>query len=100
MILHTLNASPATAAFADCLQLLQTGDALLLLGDGVYAALPGTAALDTLLALQSETAAELYILAEDARAAGIGAVDAAIQTVDTDGFVALTERFPLQQAWY
>ena len=34
MLLHTLNASPASSAFADCLRLLRNGDAVLLGGDG------------------------------------------------------------------
>ncbi|MBP6724956.1 MAG: hypothetical protein KA137_08950, partial [Halioglobus sp.] len=51
MTLHTLNASPASAVFADCLRLLAPGDALLLLGDGVYAALEGTAARSALRCL-------------------------------------------------
>ena len=39
MILHTLNASPAQQAFADCLRVVAPGDHILLLGNGVYAAM-------------------------------------------------------------
>jgi tRNA 2-thiouridine synthesizing protein B len=96
VILHTLNASPASASFADCLSLLAPGDALLLHGDGVYAALAGTSAAKSLLA----SCAALYILVDDARAAGV--LDRAIPltAVDINDFVALTERFPRQLAWY
>jgi tRNA 2-thiouridine synthesizing protein B len=86
MTLHTLNASPASAAFADCLRLVAPGDALLLLGDGVYAALAGTGPCRALDA----SGAELYVLAHICSAA----------VVDIDGFVALSERFARQLAWY
>ncbi len=96
MILHTLNASPSSAAFADCLRLISPGDALLLLGDGVYAALPGTPAR---LALD-DSAVQLYVLHDDAAAAGIlGRIDSA-HLIDIQGFVELTERFSRQMAWY
>ncbi len=95
MVLHTLNASPASAAFADCLRLASKDDAILLLGDGVYAALEGTSAVTQ---LQTNGAA-IYVLAEDAMAAGIAPNDA-FSTVDMDGFVTLTEDFPKQLAWY
>jgi tRNA 2-thiouridine synthesizing protein B len=96
MILHTLNASPASAAFAECLRLLAPGDALLLLGDGVYCALAGTTARAQLDA----AGAELYVLHDDVAAAGILGQTAGTSTVDIDGFVALTERFARQLAWY
>jgi len=97
VILHTLNASPASPAFADCIRLLRKGDALLLLGDGVYAAIKGTRAC---IALKN-TGAELYLLQPDTAAAGLlGRIDDDLGLVDHDGFVALTERFPKQQAWY
>lgn len=96
MILHCLNASPASAAFADCLRLVGADDALLLLGDGVYAALADTdhrAALDG-------CGAALYALREDAAAAGVLARMAGVVLVDIDGFVELTERCSRQLAWY
>ncbi|MFT4518844.1 MAG: sulfur relay protein TusB/DsrH [Halioglobus sp.] len=96
MILHTLNASPSSAAFNDCLRLLRAGDAVLLLGDGIYGATLQTAACESLQA----SGAELYVLRRDAEAAGlIDRIDARL-FVDMDGFVVLTERFTRQQAWY
>ena len=96
MVLHTLNASPASAAFADCLRLLAPGDALLLLGDSVYGAIAGT---ESRLAFDASSA-QLYVLREDAAAAGVlmRLVDATV--VGFDGFVELSERFPRQLAWY
>jgi tRNA 2-thiouridine synthesizing protein B len=96
MTLHTLNASPASAAFADCLRLLSPGDALLLLGDGVYAALAGTVARQALDA----SAAQLYVLQQDAMAAGVLDRVGNAQVVDIDGFAALSEQFVRQLAWY
>lgn len=95
MILHTLNALPTSQAFADCLRAVAPGDALLLLGDGVYAALPGTGAWTTLGA----SGVALYVLLTDAEAAGVVPASP-IETVDMDGFVALSEQYPRQQAWY
>ena len=96
MILHTLNASPASPAFHDCLRVVAPGDSLLLLGDGVYAALPGT---DACSALQA-CGADIYLLSPDARAAGLDKLVGVGTTVDMNEFVALSERFPRQQAWY
>tara|TARA_R110002049_G_scaffold83933_12_gene213632 strand:- start:7443 stop:7733 length:291 start_codon:yes stop_codon:yes gene_type:complete len=96
MILHTLGATPSSTAFRDCLKVLQAGDALVLLGDGVYAALEGSAACRELCAAQ----AEVYLLESDARLAGIASTADTIGWLDMDGLVALTERFERQLAWY
>ncbi len=96
MVLHTFNASPTSSAFGDCLRLLTREDALVLMGDGVYAALADTAALRSLRA----SGAELFVLRDDALAAGIVAPPEGVQAIDMDGFVALTERFARQLAWY
>lgn len=97
MILHTLNVGPDTAAFTECLRMTASGDALLLTGDGVYSTILGTAACKLLL----ESGAELYVLEPDARAAGIQKkICDQVISVDYDGFVALSERFTRQLAWY
>jgi len=96
VILHTLNSSPSSAAFRDCLKVAQTGDAVVLMGDGVYAAMAGTGAC---IEMQAKNV-ELFILGTDALLAGITAPAPGIQIIDMEGLVALTERFPRQQAWY
>ncbi|MEH6593669.1 MAG: sulfurtransferase complex subunit TusB [Halioglobus sp.] len=97
MILHTLNTGTDTAAFRDCLNLATANDAILLMGDGVYTALDGTTASASLQA----TGAEIFILASDARAAGIlSRVPTFACLVDFEGFVSLTVRFDRQLAWY
>lgn len=96
MILHTLNAPPSSSAFDDCLRIARSEDALVLLGDGVYAAMEGTEALCTIRA----SGAELYLLDQDAAAAGITGATTDVTRITMDELVALTERFPRQQAWY
>ena len=88
--LHTLSAIPDAPTTGDCLRLLAEGDALLLLGDGVYSA-----------SLVSEVdGIELYALSTDAFARGVSTLPDSITLVDMAGFVALTERFARQVAWY
>ena len=96
MILHTLNASPSSAAFADCVGVVRSGDAVVLMGDGVYVALAGTKAWGEAQA----RGAEIYLLVSDALAAGVTEFAGGATFIDMDGFVALTERYPRQQAWY
>lgn len=96
-VLHTLSAAPSSSAYADCIRLLAAGDALLLLGDAVYAAMDGTAACSQL----RDSGADLYVLEADALSAGIqGRVNKQVVNVDFDVFAALTEQFAKQQAWY
>lgn len=96
MILHTLNASPSSSAFNDCVKVARAGDALVLMGDGVYAALQGTMGCEQLQSM----GIELYVLGPDALAAGVVMPANGINIIDMDGFVTLTERFPRQHAWY
>ncbi|WP_116364175.1 sulfurtransferase complex subunit TusB [Parahaliea mediterranea] len=97
MILHTLSAAPDTPAFQHCLAQLQAADALLLMGNGVYAALVGAPAGQAL----GKACANLYVLDDDARTAGVAAqLGAGVTPVDFDGFVALSERYQRQIAWY
>jgi tRNA 2-thiouridine synthesizing protein B len=97
VLLHTLSRSPAHRALRDCLAVLGSDDALLLLGDGVYAALTGSEAASQLAA----SGAAVFVLDTDAALAGVrerllpGAT-----LVDDDGFVALSERYSRQLAWY
>jgi len=94
VILHTLNASPGSRFFIDCLATAANGDTVLLLGDGIYGALPSSAACELLRACP----AEVLILDDDARAAGVTSPE--FRTVDMEEFVTLTERYARQLAWY
>lgn len=96
MVLHTLSAPPSSAAFRDCIKVVQGEDAIVLLGDGVYAAVAGTPACRALQA----TGVELFMLRADALLAGVNQSAANITGIDMEGLVELTERFPRQLAWY
>lgn len=96
MILHTINASPSSNAFRECLRLVQKEDAVLLMGDAVYAAIQDTRVCQDLFV----SGAEILVLEADAVATGVITVISDVQLIGMPGFVELTERFPLQQAWY
>ena len=96
MTLHTLAATPSSAAFDNCLRLVAPGDMILLLGDGVYAALADTEACQRL----AGSGAEISVLGPDAAAAGVLSRIGPFATVDMDGFVRLSERSARQLAWY
>jgi tRNA 2-thiouridine synthesizing protein B len=96
VVLHTLSATPSSTAFRDCTKVAQFGDAIVLLGDGVYGALEGTQACRALQAI----GVELFILRADALLAGVTQPAPDIVSIDMEGLVQLTERFPRQLAWY
>ena len=97
VMLHTINAAPDSPAIADCVRSASKGDAILLLGDGVYSAI-----IDGPMQQQlSDHSADVYVLREDAAVRGVLmklCKDATL--LDMDGFVTLTEQFPCQQAWF
>ena len=96
VVLHTLCALPSSAAFRDCIKVARAGDAIVLLGDGVYAALEGTPACRELQA----TRVELFMLRADALLAGVSQSAPNIVSIDMEVLVELTERIPRQLAWY
>lgn len=97
MILHTLSTGPDSSAFADCLRVATSDDAILLMGNGVYVALEGTQPCADLLA----AGAEIFVLEADANAAGISnRISSQASVVNFASFVELTERFARQLAWY
>lgn len=96
MILHTLNCPPSSASFQQCLDHVAPDDALLLMGDGVYGTLDHVDAL----AVLADTGAKIYLLADDVAAAGVPTETGHWTLLDMPGFVALTEQFQRQLAWY
>lgn len=96
MLLHTLNARAPRDAFRDCLRSASQGDTIVLLGDGVYNALPGSEARSALDACP----ARILALDTDVRAAGVQHALGEMVLVDMDGLVALSEHYPRQLAWY
>ena len=88
MILHTVN-KPCQLGLA--LRLASDGDCLLLIEDGVYAA----------MSLTSHTGSRLYVLAEDAEARAIEQhIPAAIARLDYRGFVELACRADIVNSWF
>ena len=96
MVLHTIAIAPGNSAFGDCLRYAARGDTILLLGDAVYAAIGLASACDALRGSE----ARIVVLDSDCRAAGIDPHALAFPTIDMDGFVALSEYYPRQLAWY
>lgn len=96
MLLHTLNCSADSDAFRDCLRVAGENDTIVLIGDGVYLALPNTSPR---LALDANPA-RIVALDTDTAAAGLAHRLNGIERIDMDGLVSLTEVYPRQVAWY
>lgn len=95
-MLHTLMQSPWHCDLETLLLLTGPGDDLLLLQDGVLAAIDGSTALERLLA----SPAAVWVLKEDVEARGlIAQISTKIQPVDYTEFVALTAKHQQQMAW-
>ncbi|WP_437611240.1 sulfurtransferase complex subunit TusB [Erwinia sp. V71] len=95
-MLHTLMTSPYQCDFALLLRMLKAGDDLLLLQDGVLAALTGS----DKLALLAASSATLYVLQDDVDARGLSAqISTSMTTVSYTDFVALTVKHPQQMTW-
>ncbi|MGE9552419.1 sulfurtransferase complex subunit TusB [Erwinia amylovora] len=95
-MLHTLINSPFKCDFAALVRLLAEGDDVLLMQDGVLAALQGSQALESLL----NAPISLYVLQEDVKARGISAqISINAATVSYNDFVALTVKNSQQMTW-
>jgi len=99
-MLHTVNKSPFERnALSSCLRLARKGSTVLLIEDGVYAAVVGTAVSDKV----SERVADLsfYVLGPDVAARGLGgaALIEGVRVVDYEGFVDLVAGHDVTQAW-
>lgn len=89
-MLHTVNKSPFERDGLDsCLRVAQKGSAILLIEDGVYAALKGTT--QTAKVEVALKAHEIYALGPDLKARGLEETRliAGIKIVDYGGFVDL-----------
>jgi tRNA 2-thiouridine synthesizing protein B len=96
-ILHTVNQSPHTSnTLAQCLMYIGDDDAILLLENGVYAALKNHA-----LELQLKNKV-CYVIEADLQARGLLDQDrqAHIELIDVNKFVELTTQYDLVQSWY
>jgi tRNA 2-thiouridine synthesizing protein B len=99
-MLHTVNKSPFERnALTACLGHALPESGVLLIEDGVYAAMSGTA-YEQAVRKGMETA-KVYVLGPDLLARGLAAdrVIEGIEVVDYQGFVELTEKHDKVQAW-
>jgi tRNA 2-thiouridine synthesizing protein B len=98
--LHTVNKSPFTSnCLASCLRLASLGDGILLIEDGVYAALINSDFSANLA--QATERFTFYALGPDLQARGvIDQVCAKVQIVDYRGFVELATQYAKVQAWF
>jgi tRNA 2-thiouridine synthesizing protein B len=98
--LHTVNKSPfATSTLLSCLKHCRSGDAILLIEDGVYGAIAGSAIADEVEACTQEVT--LFVLAGDLQARGIdtGKIASNVKAVGYDGFVDLVTNHDRTQSW-
>ncbi len=99
-MLHTVNKSPFEKDSLDtCLRLAQPGSDILLIEDGVYAAVRGSAVEDKIKQALSGNA--VYVLGPDLKTRGIDddKLIEGIKTVGYDGFVELAANNDRVQAW-
>ncbi len=95
-MLHTLRHSPWQCDMTALVRMLREGDDLLLISDGVQAAVEGSRFLEILL----NAPISVYVLAEDVDARGFSAqISNSIVRVDYTGFVRLTTKNRGQMAW-
>lgn len=98
MTLHTINKTPAeSSALKDCLASLSDGDALLLIENGAYAAMPGYAIHFARL----PGSIKCYVLLADAQARGLQQdLNPDFQGIDYDDFVALSCQHKKVVSWF
>ena len=95
-MLHTLRHSPWQCDIAELIRMLQAGDDLLLMQDGVNAALEGGRYLESLL----NAPITVYVLEDDIRARGLSAqISGSVVRVGYTDFVRLTVKHSAQMAW-
>ncbi len=99
-MLHTVNKSPYSSDSLNvCLGYLQAGDSVLLIEDGVYAAMKSGSSAATLTSGMSN--AKVYALGPDLKARGIAsdALVDGVEVVGFDGFVKLAAESDKVQSW-
>ncbi len=98
-MLHIVNKSPfQTSTLDTCLRMAQSGNALLLIEDGIYAATVGSATEERVR--QACTNLKVYALQPDMDARGVTAklIDG-VTLVDYAGFVDLTVEHSTSHSW-
>lgn len=97
-MLHTVNKSPYSSNSLElCLSYAKTGDVVLLIEDGIYAAMKGGASVS----MVSGASVKVYALGPDLKARGIASdklIDG-IEVVGYDGFVNMAAENDKVQSW-
>ncbi len=98
-MLHIVNKSPfERTSLESCLKHAQPGSAVLLIEDGIYGALNGTAFSSRIE--EAMKTLKVYVLQPDVEMRGMqGRVLDGIQAVDYAGFVDLVTEYPRVQSW-
>lgn len=98
-MLHTVNKSPLQNSTLDsCLRMSKDGSSILLIEDGIYAAMNGTAVSDKIK--EAMKTKKIYALKPDVDARGVqGKVMDGIEQVDYAGFVNLVVEHEKVQSW-
>lgn len=99
-ILHTVNKSPfERSSLESCLKFARSGASVLLIEDGIYAALSGTSVEASVRDAMAEV--KVYVLGPDLKARGFGEARliAGVAVVDYEGFVDLAAEHAKVQAW-
>ena len=96
-MLHTVNKSPfQNQSLENCLRLLQKDDVILLLEDGVYAAVAGT--VKSPLIEQAVKQHRVYAIEADLKARGLDKLIGGVRLAGYGDFVELVEQHPVH-AW-
>nr|WP_314425266.1 sulfurtransferase complex subunit TusB [uncultured Erwinia sp.] len=95
-MLHTLMTSPFRCDLQAMVRLLAKGDDVLLMQDGVMAAVAGSPVLEVLL----RAPISLYVLKDDLDARGLfGQISTSVAAISYTEFVALAVKNPQQMTW-
>jgi tRNA 2-thiouridine synthesizing protein B len=99
-MLHTINKSPFERGVLEtCLRLAKSGASVLLIEDGVYAALAGTAKSELVEGHKADI--KFYVLGVDLDARGLNEqpMIEGVETVDYGGFVDLVTAHDAVHSW-
>ncbi len=100
MLLHTVNKSPFERnSLESCMRVAEDGAGILLIEDGVYAALDNTSVSDLIKKRMGNV--KVYVLGPDVDARGLGnkSMIDGVESVDYAGFVELVAKHSATQSW-
>jgi tRNA 2-thiouridine synthesizing protein B len=99
-MLHVINKSPfERTALDSCLRLAKPGSSILLIEDGVYAALENASHAEKITGRMEDFS--FYVLGPDVAARGLGDTPliGGLTVVDYEGFVDLVAEHDVTQSW-